>query len=108
MLGGLELADETDLGNEILIESLPDSRLCVGDDSSHICSRRFAQVHDDVGVDVRDLRVANTKPLQSALIDQTPGTYAFDLPEDAAGAGMIFEPGMPRSAPGKVLLHDAM
>ncbi len=38
----------------------------------HVLRRRMAEVHHDVGMNVRDLRVAVAKSLEPALIDQSP------------------------------------
>lgn len=55
-----------------------------------------------------EMRVADAEPLEPALVDEPPGTDAFDLLEDAARAGVHLEPRMAGPAPGQVLLLDAV
>src|SRR5215213_1472527 len=78
------------------------------DQRANIGGRRATEVHHDVRVNVRDLRVANPKPLQAALVDQATRPDALDLLEDRSGARMNLEPGVTRTPPAQVLLHDAM
>src|SRR3954451_15364621 len=68
----------------------------------------MTEIHHDVGVNVRDLRIANAMPLEPALVDQPTGPDALELLEDRAGARVPIEPRMPCSAPAEILLQDAM
>src|SRR3954463_6538263 len=103
-----KFSDEPDFRLQILIELLSHSLTSRVDEPADIFGSGVAKVDHDVGVHVRDLRVSHAKALQTALIDEPPGADAFDFLEDGAGAGVPVEPGMFRSAPAEVLLHDAM
>src|SRR6266513_4963107 len=59
-------------------------------------------------MDVRNLGITVSESLQSDLIDKPTRAYPFDLLENRARAGVIFEPGMFATAPAKIFLHDAM
>src|SRR5512144_580363 len=78
------------------------------DQRSHVGRGRAAEVDDDVGVEVGDLRTADRRSLEAALIDQSAGADAFDLPEDGARARVDREPRVAGSAPAEVLLMNAV
>ena len=61
---------------------------------AHVLRGGVAEVHHDVRVHVRDLRVADAMAFEAALINEPAGADAFDLLEDRAGARMPVEPGM--------------
>jgi hypothetical protein len=79
-----------------------------GNQLAHIAGRGVSEVEHDVGVDVGDLGVTDPEPFQPTLIDQTARPDPFDLLEDGAGTRVKLEPGMSGSAPGKILLKDAL
>jgi zinc protease len=78
------------------------------DQRNDVSAGRASEVDHDVGVDVGNLRVANAKSLESALVDKPAGTDALDFLEDRACTGMPFEPRMSSAAPAQVFLHDAV
>src|SRR5438309_11674749 len=59
----------------------------------------MAEIHHDVCVNVRDLRVANAKALESALIDETPSPHPSDFLEHGAGARIPIQPRMLAAGP---------
>ena len=95
-------------GSSAWPELLAHHGLRVPDQRDDVSARRMAEVHHDVGVDVRDLGVADAKALEPALIDEPAGADALDLLEDRTGARVPVEPGMPAAAPAQILLHDAV
>src|SRR5687767_7749370 len=105
---GSEFADKAYFGLEVLAELVGDPSLDFRDQLPDVSGGGFAKVDDDVGVEVRHLRIANAMSLHATLIDETPRADTFDLLEDGPRAGMNLEPGVPRAAPGKVLLQDAI
>ena len=90
--------------SELLLDALLDMR----DECPDIGGGSGAEVHDDVRMQMRDLRVANAISLQPTLIDQASRANILDLLEDGSGTGMNVQPGVPRASPGKVLLKDAV
>jgi len=92
---GRELADEPDLGLQGLIEALSHRLLGVRDECAHVGGGRATEVHDDVRVDVRDLRATDAESLESALVDEPSRPDALDLLEGRARARMNLEPRMP-------------
>lgn len=92
----------------MLIEALRNLGLRNRDQLPDIFGGRLSQVHHDVGVNVRDLRVAVPKPLQSDLIYQAPGADTFDFLEDRTRAWVILEPWVLAAAPAQILLHYPM
>src|SRR5581483_6012610 len=78
------------------------------DELANVARRGAAEVDHDVRVDVRDLRVAVTKPFEPALIDQSAGADAFLLLEDRARARMPIEPRVPAAAPTQILLQNSV
>src|SRR5690606_2259712 len=79
-----ELPDEADLGNELLSELLLHLPLCQRDQRADIRRRRASQVHDDIGMQVGDLRAADPRTLEATLVHQAAGANPLDLPEDGA------------------------
>lgn len=77
-----KLADKTDLDLEVLVELLPYLGLRDCDQLTDIFRGCFAEIYHDVGMDVRDLRIAVTKTLQSNLVDQAAGSNSFNFLED--------------------------
>src|SRR2546430_6046863 len=69
---------------------------------------RVAEVHHDVRVDMRDLRVADSSPFESALNDQATCPDAFDLLEHRSGARMPVQPRMLATELAQILLHVAV
>ena len=69
-------------------ETFENGLLCMSNDCTNVGSGSVAEVHEDVGVNVRDLRITNAETLESALIDESAGADAIDLLEDGARAGM--------------------
>ena len=92
----------------MLAEPIGDALLRMRDQCTHVTRGGVPEIHHDVGVNVRDLRVANAKSLQTTLIDQPSGADAFDLLEDRSRARVDLEPRVTRATPAQVLLHDAM
>ena len=78
------------------------------DELPHVMGSCVPEVHQDVGVYVRDLRIADSISLESALIDEPARPDAFNLLEDGTGAGMPVEPWVLPPSPAQILLHDAM
>lgn len=79
-----------------------------GDELPDLASGRISEVDQNVRMDVGDLRIANTRSFQSALINQSPCTDAFDFLEYRAGARMPIEPWMLAATPAQIFLHDPM
>src|SRR5205085_1597258 len=78
------------------------------DQAAHVGGRCTAEVHHDVRVDMRNLRVALPKAFHSALIHETTSANAFDLLEDRSRARVPIQPWMLSPAPAEILLHDAV
>ena len=76
------------------------------DQLAHVLRRRLPEIHHDVRVDVRYLRISVPESLETNLVDQATSPNALDFFEDRAGAWMVFQPGMFSPAPAQVLLHD--
>lgn len=89
-----ELADETDFGVQQVAVLRLYGVLHVFNECSYIVCGGFAQIHDDIGVDMRDLGVAYPEPFESGAIDEPAGANAFNFPEDGACAGVHVEPGV--------------
>ena len=104
----LEFADEPDLRLEVHAALSLDGVLRDADQLANVLRGGVAQIHHDVRVDVRDLRVADAKSLEPALVDEPAGADAFDLLEDRAGARMPIEPRVLAAAPAQVLLQNAL
>ncbi len=79
-----------------------DSALRMRNERMYVGCGGATEVHHDVGVDMGNLRAADAKSLEAALVDEPAGADAFDLPEDASGAGVILEPRMASAAPRQV------
>src|SRR4029079_12662728 len=105
---GLEFAGDPDLGLERVAQLLAYRGLRVPDQRDDVRGRRMTEVHHDVGVNVRDLGVADAIALEPALVDEPAGPDAFELLEDGTGARVPVEPGMPSTTPAEILLQDAM
>src|SRR5688500_6375985 len=103
-----ELADESNLGFQVLTEPLLHTLLRMCKESTDIPCGSATEIHHDVGVNMRDLSVADAKSLEAALVDQATRANPLDLLEDGPGAGVNLEPRVTRSTPAQVLLHDAM
>src|SRR5579885_1824539 len=67
-----------------------------------------AEVHNDVRVNVRDLRTTVAISFQPTLIHEPTRTDALDLLEDRACAWMPVEPRVFSSAPTQILLENAV
>ena len=78
------------------------------DQSDHISTGGVTEIHHDVRVHVRNLRVAHAKALEAALIHQPTSAHSLNFLEDRASARMPLKPRMPRAAPTQVFLHDAV
>src|SRR5689334_21037772 len=103
-----ELADESYFRLEVLPEPVLHALLCVRDQGADISSGRIPEVYHNVGVNVRDLSVSNSKTFEPALVDQSSCTDAFDLLEDRASARVNLQPRVTGATPTQVLLHDSM
>src|SRR5688572_8030565 len=101
----LELADEPDLGIELIAELLTDRSLSDGDQLPNVLGRRTAEVDQDIRVHMRDLGVPMTEALEPNLVDEPAGADPLDLLEDRSGTWMPLEPRMARPAPREILLH---
>ncbi len=75
---GSEVADETNLGLELVAESFTHRSLRMRDDCAYVCRCRRPKIYKNVRVDVRDLCVADAKPFEAALIDESSGTRPKD------------------------------
>src|SRR5215208_3251810 len=82
ILETLEVADKTNFRLEPNAELFLDSILRDDDELSYILRRRTAEIHHDVGVNVRDLRISMAESLEAALVNQTPCSHSLDLLED--------------------------
>src|SRR5918999_4117089 len=103
-----ELADESDLGLELITELLADCALSDEDQLANVLRRRATKIDENVRVHVRDLGVPVPESLEPNLIDEAAGTNSLDLLEDRSGARVPFEPRVPCPAPGEILLHDLL
>ena len=105
---GSELPDEPDFHLQLVPKPRLYRLLRVRDHRPHIRRGGVSQVDENVGVNVRNLCIANAKALEAALIDQSTGTHTLDLLENRSRARMHSEPRMPRATPRQVLLQNAM
>lgn len=90
----LELAYEADLRIEVVTKSLTNRILRIAYQCAYVGRRSVAEIHDDVGVNVGNLRVACPMTFESALIDQASGADTLNFSEDGPCAGMYLQPGM--------------
>src|ERR1044072_5200336 len=106
--GLLELADEPDLGVQLVAELLFHAPLRCRDQLANIGCGGMTPVDHDVGVHGGNLGVTDPKPFHAQLVDETAGATALDLLEDRSSARMPLEPRMLSATPAEVLLHDAL
>lgn len=103
-----KLSDEAYLGLKVEVEPFLDSLLSDHDQLTHVLRCRAAEVHHDVGVDVRNLGISVPKSLQPALIHESARSNSFDLLEDGAGTWVKLKPWMSAPTPAQIFLHDSM
>src|SRR5262245_25562725 len=66
----------------------------------------MAPVDDEVGVLLRDLRIADLRPFEPDGLDQLPGRLRFRVLEHAAGVGQRQGLGIPPVT--QIFLHDRL
>jgi hypothetical protein len=78
----VEPAGELHLWRKPEVGVAPDDVLDVEDQVSYLPRRSTASVHDEIGVEPGNFRIAYAVALQSGLLDETPGRVAWRIRKD--------------------------
>src|SRR3954469_24851534 len=85
-----------------------DGLLRQSDKLPHFRSGGVSQIHHDVRVNVRDLRIADAMAFEPALIHEATSAHTLDLLENGSCTGMPLQPWVARPAPAQVFLKNPM